>query len=306
MASYRRSSLELEPVEPEPLLTVVVPTKNERENVPHVVERLEAALPTVPLEIVFVDDSNDGTRGGGRGPGRGEWTRDRPAEADARSSHRRPGGGGGTGPARGPGSMGLRDGRGPSASARAGRGAPRTGGVARPRRWRARTRRVAPSHAPRAPTWGIPQARLERRALPRRSTRSACARSCAFCLSTAGTRLNPTGSSGANGPRRGRARRRGSAPESLSGVERVAVAGQMGLGRGGSQGGLEEAGRVSRTRMVTSRSSRVSSGTSHCPIGSEGCASASPLLATRRLLRLLRLEAHHRWPVGLSDRLRTH
>ena len=32
------------------------------------------------------------------------------------------------------------------------------------------------------------------------------------------------------------------APESLSGVERVAVAGQMGLGRGGSQGGLEEAG----------------------------------------------------------------
>jgi dolichol-phosphate mannosyltransferase len=29
--------------------------------VPHVVERLEAALPTVPLEIVFVDDSNDGT-----------------------------------------------------------------------------------------------------------------------------------------------------------------------------------------------------------------------------------------------------
>ena len=55
------SSLELEPVEPEPLLTVVVPTKNERGNVPHVVERLEAALPTVPLEIVFVDDSNDGT-----------------------------------------------------------------------------------------------------------------------------------------------------------------------------------------------------------------------------------------------------
>ena len=55
------ASLELEPVQPEPLLTVVVPTKNERENVPHVVERLEAALPTVPLEIVFVDDSDDGT-----------------------------------------------------------------------------------------------------------------------------------------------------------------------------------------------------------------------------------------------------
>jgi dolichol-phosphate mannosyltransferase len=55
------TSLELEPVKPEPLLTVVVPTKNERGNVPQVVERLEAALPTVPLEIVFVDDSNDGT-----------------------------------------------------------------------------------------------------------------------------------------------------------------------------------------------------------------------------------------------------
>jgi len=48
-------------VEPQPLLTVVVPTKNERGNVPDVVARLEAALPTVPLEIVFVDDSCDGT-----------------------------------------------------------------------------------------------------------------------------------------------------------------------------------------------------------------------------------------------------
>ena len=55
------TSLEFDPVTPEPLLTVVVPTKNECENVPHVVERLEAALPTVPLEIVFVDDSDDGT-----------------------------------------------------------------------------------------------------------------------------------------------------------------------------------------------------------------------------------------------------
>jgi dolichol-phosphate mannosyltransferase len=59
--SIAPTPLELEPVNPEPLLTVVVPTKNERENVPHIVERLEAALPTVPLEIVFVDDSNDGT-----------------------------------------------------------------------------------------------------------------------------------------------------------------------------------------------------------------------------------------------------
>ena len=38
-----------------------MPTKNELGNVPDVVGRLEAALPTVPLEIVFVDDSSDGT-----------------------------------------------------------------------------------------------------------------------------------------------------------------------------------------------------------------------------------------------------
>jgi dolichol-phosphate mannosyltransferase len=45
-----------------PLLSVVVPTKNERDNVAALVERLEAALPTVAMEIVFVDDSTDGTR----------------------------------------------------------------------------------------------------------------------------------------------------------------------------------------------------------------------------------------------------
>jgi hypothetical protein len=44
-----------------PLLSVVVPTKNERGNVATLVERLEAALPTVAIEIVFVDDSTDGT-----------------------------------------------------------------------------------------------------------------------------------------------------------------------------------------------------------------------------------------------------
>jgi dolichol-phosphate mannosyltransferase len=38
-----------------------VPTKNERGNVRDVISRLEAALPTVALEIVFVDDSTDGT-----------------------------------------------------------------------------------------------------------------------------------------------------------------------------------------------------------------------------------------------------
>ena len=45
-----------------PLLSIVVPTKNERDNVAALVERLEAALPTVAIEIIFVDDSDDGTR----------------------------------------------------------------------------------------------------------------------------------------------------------------------------------------------------------------------------------------------------
>jgi dolichol-phosphate mannosyltransferase len=38
-----------------------VPTKNEGGNVLPLVQGLEAALPTVPLEIIFVDDSSDGT-----------------------------------------------------------------------------------------------------------------------------------------------------------------------------------------------------------------------------------------------------
>jgi dolichol-phosphate mannosyltransferase len=45
----------------QPLVSVVVPTKNERGNVAALVERLDAALPTVAMEIVFVDDSTDGT-----------------------------------------------------------------------------------------------------------------------------------------------------------------------------------------------------------------------------------------------------
>jgi dolichol-phosphate mannosyltransferase len=44
-----------------PLLSMVIPTKNERDNVAAVVARLEAALPTVAMEIIFVDDSTDGT-----------------------------------------------------------------------------------------------------------------------------------------------------------------------------------------------------------------------------------------------------
>ena len=45
----------------EPLLSIVVPTKNERGNVVRLIERLEAVLPTVAMEIIFVDASSDGT-----------------------------------------------------------------------------------------------------------------------------------------------------------------------------------------------------------------------------------------------------
>jgi dolichol-phosphate mannosyltransferase len=52
---FRRPPREL------PLLSVVVPTKNERDNVAILLKRLEAVLPTVALEIIFVDASTDGT-----------------------------------------------------------------------------------------------------------------------------------------------------------------------------------------------------------------------------------------------------
>jgi dolichol-phosphate mannosyltransferase len=44
-----------------PLLSIVVPTKNERDNVGRLVERLEAVFPTVAMEIIFVDASTDAT-----------------------------------------------------------------------------------------------------------------------------------------------------------------------------------------------------------------------------------------------------
>jgi dolichol-phosphate mannosyltransferase len=44
-----------------PLLSIVVPTKNELGNVAALIERLETVLPTVAMEIVFVDASSDGT-----------------------------------------------------------------------------------------------------------------------------------------------------------------------------------------------------------------------------------------------------
>ena len=45
----------------EPVLSVIVPTYNERENVRALVYRLRRALAYVPHEIVFVDDSTDDT-----------------------------------------------------------------------------------------------------------------------------------------------------------------------------------------------------------------------------------------------------
>lgn len=44
-----------------PLLTVVVPTFNEQDNVESLVERVGQALAGVPIELIFVDDSTDNT-----------------------------------------------------------------------------------------------------------------------------------------------------------------------------------------------------------------------------------------------------
>ena len=45
-----------------PELTIVVPTYNERDNVPLLVDRLDKALAGIAWEVVFVDDdSPDGT-----------------------------------------------------------------------------------------------------------------------------------------------------------------------------------------------------------------------------------------------------
>jgi dolichol-phosphate mannosyltransferase len=49
------------PRQSRPLLSIVVPTKNELGNVARLVARLEAVLPTVALEMIFVDASSDGT-----------------------------------------------------------------------------------------------------------------------------------------------------------------------------------------------------------------------------------------------------
>src|ERR1700759_1509102 len=51
-----------------PALSVVVPTFNERDNVPKLYRKLEAALAGIAWEVIFVDDNSpDGTWDVGRG-----------------------------------------------------------------------------------------------------------------------------------------------------------------------------------------------------------------------------------------------
>ena len=50
--------------EPEPpRVSIIVPTYNEEENVRLLVERIDRALRGMPYEVIFVDDSTDGTTG---------------------------------------------------------------------------------------------------------------------------------------------------------------------------------------------------------------------------------------------------
>ncbi len=44
-----------------PAISVIVPTRSEAENVGPLVARLDRVLPDLPLEVIFVDDSDDGT-----------------------------------------------------------------------------------------------------------------------------------------------------------------------------------------------------------------------------------------------------
>jgi dolichol-phosphate mannosyltransferase len=48
--------------QPAPELSIVVPTFNERENIPRLVDMLRAALPDIAWELIVVDDNSpDGT-----------------------------------------------------------------------------------------------------------------------------------------------------------------------------------------------------------------------------------------------------
>ncbi len=46
---------------PTPAISVVVPTRAEAENVGPLVARLDRVLPDLPVEVIFVDDSDDDT-----------------------------------------------------------------------------------------------------------------------------------------------------------------------------------------------------------------------------------------------------
>ena len=49
------------PEGPQPRLSLVIPTRNEVDNIAPLVRRLDAICPGVPMEFIFVDDSSDGT-----------------------------------------------------------------------------------------------------------------------------------------------------------------------------------------------------------------------------------------------------
>lgn len=55
------SILAINPLERVPLLTVIIPTRNEVDNIAPLTSRLMAALDTIPYELLFVDDSDDDT-----------------------------------------------------------------------------------------------------------------------------------------------------------------------------------------------------------------------------------------------------
>jgi dolichol-phosphate mannosyltransferase len=60
-------------VRPAPELSIIVPTFNERTNVPLLVERLERLLAAYDWEVVFVDDNSpDGTAAAARAIGEGD------------------------------------------------------------------------------------------------------------------------------------------------------------------------------------------------------------------------------------------
>ncbi|HEX7170333.1 MAG TPA: glycosyltransferase, partial [Rubrobacter sp.] len=55
------------------LLTLVVPTRNEAENIPKLVRELRESLSDLDYRVVFVDDSTDGTPGVIQDLAREDW-----------------------------------------------------------------------------------------------------------------------------------------------------------------------------------------------------------------------------------------